>query len=855
MLLLAAVLLVGVSSMWGETKTITLDYNSLGLTGSYAEKTATVSGVGFTIDQGYKGSNNVIQMNSSKGSGILYNTTAITGLKSISVNVYTGNKTYTITTGAATKPTANSQTGTSTGTYNAASGDTYFQLKVSGASYFSSIVITYEDASSSNLTASDFTLTDAPIALSFDLYNNSSAQVINYTTSGTGAVTVSESGYVNCVVNETAKTITVTPTAVTPSTQTITVSQAADATYAGGSKTFTVSIDDSTPFFGGDVTFTSGTDMGSTLVTGPDQMSKSVVTVSSTSAALATDEYRLYSGSTTTISTTKGKITKIVLTIVSSYDSSDLSTTTGTYSKGTWTGKATSVDFKAKAQVRASKIVVTVENKPDIATINSITPTSINVGADGSFTYDITYATGATANDATISWTSNDEDVLANIDGEYLAGNAEGTANVTVTVTPNDANTYNAVSKTFAVSVVDSRTAIATINGITPTSVNVEAEGSFVYDIVFAEGTSTSDYTVSYNCGDTNALIVDNDGSYLVGSEVGSVNVTVTVVPTNSTTYKSVSQVFAVTIVNPNAKGTINNPYTVAEVQNGDAKDKTGVYATGFIVGSWKNSSLDDNLVDTNLALADSYGETTSAKTIPVELPNTGDLRSTWGPSSNSYNIHVAKVKLKGNGEAYFSKDAIKGTSEIVKVAEQVTITSAGMATYYTDCALDFTGFDDMYAYTAKLNGTTITFTRINKVPAQTGILLYNPNKESASNLVPVATETETVSGNVLVGTLTDLTVSTEGCYVLSNGSNGPGFYKVKSEGGNKVAAHRAYLDANGATVRSFIGLDDDETLGVSNTLVNHEGREKSIYDLTGRRVALPVNGLYIVNGKKALFK
>jgi len=66
-------------------------------------------------------------------------------LKSIKVNVSSGNKTYTITTGTSQNPTANSQTGTTGGTYNAKSGDTYFQLKVSGASYFSSIEITYEE--------------------------------------------------------------------------------------------------------------------------------------------------------------------------------------------------------------------------------------------------------------------------------------------------------------------------------------------------------------------------------------------------------------------------------------------------------------------------------------------------------------------------------------------------------------------------------------------------------------------------------------------------------------------------------------------------------------------------------------
>ena len=144
-LFLLCALIVGSTSVWATEKKITLTYSTFSLTTSYSKKSATVSNIGFTVDKGYKGSGNVIQMNSSQGSGTLYNTTAITGLKSIKVNVSSGNKTYTITTGTSQNPTANSQTGTTGGTYNAVSGDTYFQLKVSGASYFSSIEITYDE--------------------------------------------------------------------------------------------------------------------------------------------------------------------------------------------------------------------------------------------------------------------------------------------------------------------------------------------------------------------------------------------------------------------------------------------------------------------------------------------------------------------------------------------------------------------------------------------------------------------------------------------------------------------------------------------------------------------------------------
>lgn len=144
-LMLVVAIVVGGKVAWGAEQTITLTYSSFGLTTSYATRTATVNGYGFTVNQGYKGSGDVIQMNSSKGEGVLYNTTAIPGLKSITVNVSSGNKTYTIYQGNSEKPLdISAGTGTTTSTINITGGSQYFTLEVSGASYFSSIVITYE---------------------------------------------------------------------------------------------------------------------------------------------------------------------------------------------------------------------------------------------------------------------------------------------------------------------------------------------------------------------------------------------------------------------------------------------------------------------------------------------------------------------------------------------------------------------------------------------------------------------------------------------------------------------------------------------------------------------------------------
>ena len=118
MMLVVGMMVVFGGAMKGAEQTITLDYSSLGLTTSYTLQTATVDGYGFTVNKGYKGTGNVIQMNSSQGLGILYNTTPILGLKSITINVDHGSNSYEIYQGTSEQPTTEVGSGFSTKTIN-----------------------------------------------------------------------------------------------------------------------------------------------------------------------------------------------------------------------------------------------------------------------------------------------------------------------------------------------------------------------------------------------------------------------------------------------------------------------------------------------------------------------------------------------------------------------------------------------------------------------------------------------------------------------------------------------------------------------------------------------------------------
>lgn len=136
--------------------------------------------------------------------------------------------------------------------------------------------------------------------------------------------------------------------------------------------------------WGEEVTFTAPE--GWTTTGAKQSFTKNGVTISTTQGA-GDVQYRIYKGQTFTVSSTVGNITKIEITCTANnttkYGPGCFEAIEGySYSGkiGTWTGSATSVRLKASSnQVRATKIVVTVESAP-AANLTSIavsgTPTN-----------------------------------------------------------------------------------------------------------------------------------------------------------------------------------------------------------------------------------------------------------------------------------------------------------------------------------------------------------------------------------------------------------------------------------------------------------------------------------------------
>lgn len=137
-------------------------------------------------------------------------------------------------------------------------------------------------------------------------------------------------------------------------------------------------------------------------------------------------------------------------------------------------------------------------------------------------------------------------------------------------------------------------------------------------------------------------------------------------------------------------------------------------------------------------------------------------------------------------------------------------------------------------------------------VPTATSFSEYS-SKTIAANPGSLAT---TVSENAasFIGTMT--------AQSLQSGSET--YYGYSSDGTFKKVnvAHinpfRAYISIPGTSptpAPAMLSISLGGTTGIENAVKSEEKKDKSYYDLQGRRVQQPTKGLYIVNGKKVIIK
>ena len=193
-----------------------------------------------------------------------------------------------------------------------------------------------------------------------------------------------------------------------------------------------------------------------------------------------------------------------------------------------------------------------------------------------------------------------------------------------------------------------------------------------------------------------------------------------------------------------------------------------------------------------------------------------------------------------------------------------VTISSAGVGTYCSEYALDFTGSAVKAYIVSAFTPSTgqVILTRVYDVPEQTGLVVLADN--AGDYQIPMG-QGATIVSNMLVGVIDNTQLNkVDGDYtnyVLAKKSGNLGFYAVMD--GSTLGAHKAYLPLLTASLANLpssapqlsLIFDDEGTTGITTTDNGQLMMDNVYYDLSGRRVENPAHGLYIVNGKKVFIK
>ena len=261
-------------------------------------------------------------------------------------------------------------------------------------------------------------------------------------------------------------------------------------------------------------------------------------------------------------------------------------------------------------------------------------------------------------------------------------------------------------------------------------------------------------------------------------------------------------------------------------------------YRLNFKVSSWDN---DNKNTGTDVSVLNSASEGLTTKNFDAS-----------GTNRDQYGAFKTYTTIFKTGEAgdYTLVITAKGGRSVytdivlIKAVEAVTVTAAGYATYVSEYDLDFTD-TNIKAYTAKVSSGKVVLTKIDKVPANTPVVLYCEGG-SENEAIPFATDTDEVPASDLVAGTGAAIETVEGeytNYILNNVNNEIGFYKAN---GQKVAANRAYLHVSNSeiptTARLTIVFED--ATGITS-LVNSDGVNcEKIYNLNGQRVTSPKRGL-----------
>lgn len=268
----------------------------------------------------------------------------------------------------------------------------------------------------------------------------------------------------------------------------------------------------------------------------------------------------------------------------------------------------------------------------------------------------------------------------------------------------------------------------------------------------------------------------------------------------------------------------------------------------------------------TTFAYAASNAPTNGFDTWVAYKPTSTDITNNKGfflavKDHATWKLNSRDVTSTQQALSFWTEGADKGSAIFVDATlpeiRLNTLNDKNYATYYLPFAAKAP--EGVTAYAGTINNGNVQLTEYANgvIPANKGVVLVSDTKTTATFTLADASEV-TKQTNELKGVLTETGLSSvessDQVRIFSKKDNVAGFYKPNS-GITSLAANKAYIMAptnNEALVLNFAG---GEVTGINQATINATEANAPIYDLTGRRVAKAVKGIYVKNGKKFIVK
>ena len=286
---------------------------------------------------------------------------------------------------------------------------------------------------------------------------------------------------------------------------------------------------------------------------------------------------------------------------------------------------------------------------------------------------------------------------------------------------------------------------------------------------------------------------------------------------------------------------TLNDAVQVLTIENG-AADGQFAFQTG--AGYLYAASTSSNHLKTTTTLNNKASFTVLIENGVATIKADQSSRN-WLRFNSTNSPKIFSCYTSGQADVSLYKVNLATVEDYV-----LNVTKAGWSTLYL--GYNVVVPEDIVCYAISgVEGTSVILDEVTGVlPANTAVIVEAEEGEYTFEV----TEESAVVESKMLGTTKD-EYQTKEAYVLGIVDGVVGLYKAQMAGGVWLNnANKAYLPASVASgAASYSFRFGEGTTAIENVEVENE--VKAIYDLTGRRVENPSNGIYIINGVKVLVK